>query len=106
MASYQARGQEPCPPALLAMVTLLQKYDQPSDADAVDAAEKDRRWQLVLATSGSESAPFGQGTLVRFIKAALDVDWDDDQAQAAALQRSRTSTRSRVDGLRSGSALY
>ncbi len=71
VASYQPRGQEPCPPALLAMVTLLEKYDQPSDADAVDAAENDRRWQLVLGTSGNESAPFGQGTLVRFRTRAI-----------------------------------
>jgi hypothetical protein len=47
-ASYQPRGQEPCPPALLAVVMLLQRYDGLSDADAVDAAENDRRWQLVL----------------------------------------------------------
>src|SRR5215813_5319396 len=65
-ASYDPRGQEPCPPALLAMVMLLQKYDGISDADAVDAAENDRRWQLVLGTLGQDQAPFGQGTLVRF----------------------------------------
>src|SRR5512139_2568100 len=154
--SYQPRGQEPCPPALLAMVMLLQRYDGLSDADAVDAAENDRRWQLVLGCLGTEQAPFGQGTLVRFrmravandldkrlvaldssplhgagrvedtwnligramskvvhavsvvldveedtviesaglsvlsgdsIKGALDIDWDDDDAQEAALQK-------------------
>ncbi len=58
------------------MVTLLQKYDQPSDADAVDAAENDRRWQLVLGTSGSESAPFGQGIWVRFRTRAIANDLD------------------------------
>lgn len=66
IASYRPRGQDPCPPALLAMVMLLQRYDGLSDADAVDAAENDRRWQLVLGTLGTERAPFGQGTLVRF----------------------------------------
>ena len=66
MATYEPRGQEPCPPALLAMVLLLQRYDGLSDADAVDAAENDRRWQLVLNTLGDHKAPFGQGTLVRF----------------------------------------
>ena len=76
IASYQPRGQEPCPPALLAMVMLLQKYDQLSDADAVDAAENDRRWQLVLGTLGSDSAPFGQGTLVRFRMRAVANDLD------------------------------
>jgi len=66
MATYEPRGQEPCPPALLAMVLLLQRYDGLSDADAVDSAENDRRWQLVLSTLGDDKAPFGQGTLVRF----------------------------------------
>jgi hypothetical protein len=64
-SSYEPRGQDPCPPALLAMVLLLQRYDGLSDADAVDAAENDRRWQLVLGTLGNERAPFGQGTLAR-----------------------------------------
>ena len=66
IVSYCPRGQTPCPPALLAMVMLLQRYDGLSDADAVEAAENDRRWQLVLGTLGKEGAPFGQGTLVRF----------------------------------------
>lgn len=74
--SYQPRGQEPCPPALLAMVMLLQRYDGLSDADAVDAAENDRRWQLVLGCLGTEQAPFGQGTLVRFRMRAVANDLD------------------------------
>src|SRR6266481_2709953 len=64
--SYQPRGQDPCPPAMLAMVLLLQRYEGLSDAAAVDAAENDRRWQLVLGTLGRDQAPFGQGSLVRF----------------------------------------
>lgn len=75
-ASYQPRGQEPCPPALLAMVMLLQRYEGLSDADAVDAAENDRRWQLVLGTLGCDEAPFGQGTLVRFRVRAISNDLD------------------------------
>lgn len=75
-SSYQPRGQDPCPPALLAMVMLLQRYDGLSDADAVDAAENDRRWQLVLGTLGCEQAPFGQGTLVRFRMRAISFDLD------------------------------
>jgi len=59
--SYEPRGQEPCPPAQLAMAMLLQRYEGQSDAGAVDAAENDRRWQLVLGTLGEERAPFGQG---------------------------------------------
>jgi hypothetical protein len=34
-AAYQPRGVAPLPPALLAMVTLLQAYDQVGDAEAV-----------------------------------------------------------------------
>lgn len=64
--AYAPRGQNPCPPALLAMVNLLQSYTGVSDAGAVDAAENDRRWQLVLGTLRWDKAPFGQGSLVRF----------------------------------------
>lgn len=74
--SYAPRGQEPCPPALLAMVNLLQRYDGVSDADAVDAVENDRRWQLVLGCLDAERAPFGQGTLVRFRMRAIANDLD------------------------------
>ena len=74
--SYQPRGQEPCPPGLLAMVMLLQRYDGLSDADAVEAAENDRRWQLVLGCLGTDQAPFGQGTLVRFRTRAVANDLD------------------------------
>lgn len=76
LASYQPRGQAPCPPAMLAMVMLLQRYDGLSDADAVDAAENDRRWQLVLGTLSDGRAPFGQGTLVRFRTRMMAHDLD------------------------------
>jgi hypothetical protein len=76
ITSYCPRGQAPCPPAMLAMVMLLQRYDGLSDADAVEAAENDRRWQLVLGTLGKESAPFGQGTLVRFRTRMMAHDLD------------------------------
>src|SRR5688572_9279964 len=74
--SYQPRGQDPCPPALLGMVMLLQRYDGLSDADAVDAAENDRRWQLVLGCLGTDRAPFGQRSLVRFRTWAIANDVD------------------------------
>ena len=74
--SYEPRGQEPCPPALLAMVNLLQRYDGLSDADAVEAAENDRRWRLVLGCLDADEAPFGQGTLVRFRMRAVANDLD------------------------------
>ena len=66
-AAYKkARGTMPLPPALLAMVTLLQAYDQVSDADAVVTVVMDKRWQLVLGCLGTEKAPFSQGSLVSF----------------------------------------
>ena len=74
--TYQPRGQDPCPPAMLAMVMLLQRYEGLSDARAVDAAENDRRWQLVLGTLGSDESPFGQGSLVRFRMRMLAHDLD------------------------------
>jgi hypothetical protein len=74
--SYQPRGQDPCPPAQLAMAMLLQRYESQSDAGAVDAAENDRRWQLVLGTLGSDRAPFGQGSLVRFRTRMIAHDLD------------------------------
>lgn len=74
--SYQPRGQDPCPPAQLAMAMLLQRYESQSDAGAVDAAENDRRWQLVLGTLGRDQAPFGQGSLVRFRTRMIAHDLD------------------------------
>jgi hypothetical protein len=65
-AYKKPRGTAPIPPALLAMVTLLQAYDQVGDADAVVTASMDKRWQLVLGTLGAETAPFSHGALVAF----------------------------------------
>ena len=73
---YKPRGQKPVPPAMLAMVTLLQAYKGVSDRDAVDAAEMDLRWQLVLGTIGESDAPFGQGSLVRFRERLITGDLD------------------------------
>jgi len=76
MKAYAPRGQEPCPPAQVAMATLLQRYAGLSDAAAVDAAENDKRWQLVLGTVGHRRAPFGQGSLVRYRARAIEHDLD------------------------------
>src|SRR5258705_10975190 len=76
VASYRPRGQEPCPPAQLAMVMLLQRYTGSGDAAAVELAENDRRWQLVLGTLSRPGAPFGQGTLVRFRTRMMANDLD------------------------------
>src|SRR5262245_40892780 len=75
-AVYQPRGTAPLPPALLAMVTLLQAYDQVGDADAVVTASMDKRWQLVLGTLGEEAAPFSQGALVAFRERLIAHDLD------------------------------
>jgi hypothetical protein len=75
-AIYQPRGTQPVPPALLAMVTLLQAYDQVGDAEAVITAQVDRRWQLVLGTLGQATASFSQGVLVRFRERLIAHDLD------------------------------
>ena len=41
-------GEEPLPPALLAMAVLLQAYTQSSDAESVELTILDLRWQMVL----------------------------------------------------------
>ncbi len=73
---YQPRGTAPVPPALLAMVTLLQAYDQVGDADAVVTAQMDTRWQLVLDCLGASQAPFSQGVLVKFRERMIAHDLD------------------------------
>jgi hypothetical protein len=75
-AVYQPRGTQPVAPALLAMVVLLQAYDQVGDAEAVITARMDRRWQLVLGTLGQTTAPFSQGVLVRFRERLIAHDLD------------------------------
>jgi hypothetical protein len=75
-AVYQPRGTAPVPPALLAMVTLLQAYDQVGDADAVITAQLDKRWQLVLGCLGATEAPFSQGVLVKFRERMVAHDLD------------------------------
>ena len=75
-AVYRPRGTAPLPGALLAMVTLLQAYDQVSDAEAVVAARVDQRWQLVLGCLGTTEAPFSQGALVTFRARMIAHDFD------------------------------
>src|SRR5262245_47065434 len=59
-------GKAPVPPALLAMVTLLQAYLKVSDAEAVELSVMDRRWQLVLDCLEATAPPFSQGALGEF----------------------------------------
>ena len=73
---YQPRGRAPVPPALLAMVMLLQAYAQVGDAEAVVTAQLDPRWQLVLGCLGGTKAPFSQGVLVTFRARMIAHDLD------------------------------
>jgi hypothetical protein len=69
-------GKKPVPPALLAMVVLLQAYCDVSDAEAVELAACDARWQLVLDCLGCETPPFSQGALHDFRQRLVDHDMD------------------------------
>ena len=46
-------GDEPHPPAMLCMALLLQGYVGASDAEAVELAVVDLRWQMVLDCLGA-----------------------------------------------------
>jgi len=76
MYSDAPYGTAPRPPAMLAMVTLLQAYQQASDAVAVENAVLDRRWQMVLACLDAEEPLFSQGVLVDFRRRLIDHDMD------------------------------
>jgi hypothetical protein len=56
-------GDEPHPPAMLCMALLLQGYVGASDAEAVELAVMDLRWQMVLDCLGADAPPFSQGAL-------------------------------------------
>lgn len=64
------------PPAMLAMVTLLQAYAQASDAVAVENSLLDRRWQMVLDCLDAQKPPFSQGVLVDFRRRLIEYDMD------------------------------
>lgn len=76
MYSDKPRGTKPKPPAMLALVTLLQAYERKSDAAAVEEAVFDRRWQMVLDCHGAETPPFSQGVLVDFRRRLMAHDMD------------------------------
>src|SRR5450432_1106551 len=66
MYRSSGEGKEPVAPALLAMVVLLQAYTGASDAQAVELAVVDARWQMVLGVIGQDEPPFSQGALPAF----------------------------------------
>lgn len=59
-------GDAPHAPAMLCMVLLLQGYVGASDAEAVEFAVMDRRWQMVLDCLDVDEPPFSQGALQAF----------------------------------------
>jgi hypothetical protein len=69
-------GTEPLSPALLAMVVLLQSYLGTSDAEAVELAVVDLRWQMVLGCLGATDPPFSQGALPAFRERLIANDMD------------------------------
>jgi len=69
-------GSDAVAPALLAMVTILQAAFHVSDADAVEEAEHDRRWKMVLDCLDDEAAPFSQGTIYNFRQRLIAHDMD------------------------------
>jgi hypothetical protein len=69
-------GKEPLPPAMLAMVLVMQAYTGVSDAEAVERARFDARWQLVLGVLGAQTRPFSQGALCAFRDRLIAHDMD------------------------------
>lgn len=69
-------GEDPVPPALMAMALILQAYLGVSDAEAVELTVVDLRWQMVLDRLGSDEPAFGQGTIVAFRQRLIAHDMD------------------------------
>lgn len=69
-------GDPPHPPAMLCMVLLLQGYVGASDAEAVEMAVMDLRWQMVLDCLGADEPPFSQGALQSFRERMVAHDLD------------------------------
>ena len=69
-------GDPPHPPAMLCMVLLLQGYVGASDAEAVELAVMDLRWQMVLDCIGASDPPFSQGALQNFRERRVANDMD------------------------------
>ena len=76
MYRESGEGKQPVAPALLAMVVLLQAYTGASDAQAVELAIVDARWQMVLGVIGEDEPPFSQGALPAFRQRLIAHDMD------------------------------
>ena len=60
------RGEDPVPPAQLAMAALLQAAFNVPDHDVPEMLVMERRWQMVLDCAGADEPPFTQATVYRF----------------------------------------
>lgn len=69
-------GVDAHPPALMAMVLLLQSYAGASDATAVELSLLDLRWQMVLDCLGAVEPLFSQGALFDFRERLIAADLD------------------------------
>lgn len=69
-------GIDAHPPALMAMVLLLQSYAGASDATAVELSLLDLRWQMVLDCLGATEPVFSQGALFDFRQRLIAADLD------------------------------
>lgn len=69
-------GDEPVPPGLMCMVTILQGYLRISDVEAVELSLVDARWQMVLGCVGAEEPIFSQGGLQGFRERLIAADMD------------------------------
>lgn len=69
-------GEEPHPPAMMCMALLLQGYVGASDAEAVEMAVMDLRWQMVLDCLGTTEPPFSQGALQAFRQRLVEHEMD------------------------------
>ena len=69
-------GVDAHPPALMAMVVLLQSYAGASDATAVELSLLDLRWQMVLDCLGTTEPIFSQGALFDFRQRLIAADLD------------------------------
>ena len=81
-------GKDAHPPALMAMVVLLQSYAGASDATAVELSLLDLRWQMVLDCLGAVEPIFSQGSLFDFRQRLIAADLD-----RRLLERSRELAR-------------
>jgi hypothetical protein len=87
-------GEPPHPPAMLCMVILLQAYVGASDAEAVELAVMDRRWQLALDCLAVDEPPFAQGALQAFRERMIEHDMDRVLVErTAALVREGVATK-------------